>query len=262
MKRLVTSGLGGFPFVLDDLRFIESGILEAFKGVVSPYVGSLNQLVLSGCSMEVVGSNIVVSEGFFYHQNEIYYVPSQTHVDESKPYQYFDVNIAYDPSGNKQFQNGTTVQTYQVRTMKLIQSDILPTGFINFTDLENLHHRSFIAHGFQDNVGWTDLPGSSYVYPVPDGRPQFSKDVNGYVHFRGNWNHDDPDSSFIVGILPIGFRPELDIRFNYVSINIHNPQVQYSYEIVINATTGVIDITGNYFPVTLNCISFPSFKAM
>lgn len=262
MKRLVSTDLGGFPFVSDDLRFIESGVMEALSALVSPYIGSSNGLIISGCDRTIVGGNINISEGFIFLQGEIYYVPAQTVLDEGKTYNYFEVLENYDPAGEKQFQNSATHDTYAVRIAQIVQSDTLPVDAINYPNLDTVIGGAYKAMGFQEIKDWVNLPDARYVTPSVQGPAQIYRDRLGFVHFRGNWNHDDPGASFIIGTLPVGYRPDVDIVFNYLDAKSSNPATIFGYQISISASTGVIDVLGTNFPQEFEMMNFPSFLAV
>lgn len=135
------------------------------------------------------------------------------------------------------------------------QLDNETNGFQIYEAMQKLFGRSLATD-------WIDLPGASYIYPSAQGRAQILKDSNGFIHFRGVWSHDDPAPSMIVGTLPAGYRPELDIVFSYTTANVSNPSSVLSYEISISASTGVIDVSGSFSPQSIDCISFPSFLSV
>ncbi|MBN9293729.1 MAG: hypothetical protein J0G96_07110 [Flavobacteriia bacterium] len=133
MNRLTTTYNGGFNLKMNDFRWIETGLFEAFKGLASPLLNNNTQIILSGCSLSISGGTLTLTEGFIFLNNEVFFVPSQSEPDAGTTYKYFDVIESFDPSGLKEFKNGLTHDVYAIRRGKLIQSNTLPVGAVDYS---------------------------------------------------------------------------------------------------------------------------------
>lgn len=257
MKRFFTENNGGLPFVLDDLRWIESGNIEALKALITPYLApGQTQLILSGCEVTEDSGDLVVSEGYIYIDGEIYHCPVSSVLDEGLDHQFFSVEVLIDPAGDKVFQTTNTFSTYHNRVAVLSQDDDLPAGSVDISEVKTLQQRVYEMMGLVPVIPWTDLPGASYDYPTDEGRAQYMRDKNGVVYFRGIWSHEDPSSAPTLGTLPVECRPSVDIKFHYVY------PVVGPVSISIKAATGIVKIVDSVAPQEVKLSSFPPFHTL
>jgi hypothetical protein len=103
MNKLLTTGTGGEPIYLDDLRWNDDAYRAAMTGIILGLSGS-NDCIIQGC--DLVSSTI--SAGYILLSGEILRVDS--HI---KTNTYFAKVVTYDASGQTQFKDGTTHQVYQ-----------------------------------------------------------------------------------------------------------------------------------------------------
>jgi hypothetical protein len=135
MNKLITDIEGGFNLKMDDFRWIENGLIEALKGIVSPFVDENNIYILSGCELSITTNDITLTEGFVYWDGEIYYVPVQQQANLNKKFKYLQVDETFDPSGWRQFKDGIFHNIHAIRQLVLVQDSVLPTGTIPFTNI-------------------------------------------------------------------------------------------------------------------------------
>lgn len=121
MNNLKTDINGGFPFTLNDLRFVNAAQMEAFVGVIKAMIGNLPYAILQGCQYSVNPDGTGhINEGYVYFDNEIFYAPAQDVASQTSGGYFWDVVITYDHSGDKGFEiDGTVHPTYEVRRATL-----------------------------------------------------------------------------------------------------------------------------------------------
>lgn len=129
MNKLINTHNGGYPFVLDDLRFVDTSVRDAFKGVVSAVArptltndGFLfdNQDFPDSVS---VSNSWIFPETYCYLNGEIYLIPETTlnSLPATGKYYILETNITNSGTapGLKVFQDGLSHETYQIRSAKL-----------------------------------------------------------------------------------------------------------------------------------------------
>lgn len=117
MNRLKTNQSGGFPFVLDDLRFLDNAYRQAFTNIA--YAISLSDCILWGCDLSDDGTDITVTEGAVWLNGEILHVPEQT-ITYVPGHNYFlRLSASYDPNGLKTFADSNLYDTYELRVAEL-----------------------------------------------------------------------------------------------------------------------------------------------
>lgn len=112
MNKLISDINGGFPFVLDDLRWEQKAVREAFKGLLSIFP----DCKLSGCIAADNGSTYSCTEGYISLGGEVIYVPAQTVSAGADIEEYgWQISQTYDPSGLKVFEDAAAHDTYAIR---------------------------------------------------------------------------------------------------------------------------------------------------
>lgn len=123
MNRLVTTDNGGFPFVLDDLRWVlstdDAGLIEAFSSMLR----SISEnMILDGCVFSGdIESSGAITAGWIMLDGEIIKVDAQSGLVE--PNIYFNKVDTFDSAGNKQFEDATFHDTYK-KTRGVITSTV------------------------------------------------------------------------------------------------------------------------------------------
>lgn len=122
MNRLITSSVGGFPLVLDDLRFVwgqgdnAQGIYQALNNLLRNFG---EDFIVQGA--EESSGNI--AEGWVILDGELFKVDAHNRGSNT----HYSKVITFDDAGDKIFQNGTSAQTYQLnRAVVNVTSGNLP----------------------------------------------------------------------------------------------------------------------------------------
>lgn len=155
MKKLFTTDNGGFPFELDDLRWIGRGIDESFESFTKAFAkNDTGDYVLFGCVVSniVLGANSLtydITSGAIVINGEICLVESATGVtvtDPSFTNFYFDIDdTSFDATGNESFEDSSVHDTYQNRFAKIVGGSSLPTDRISYSQTTNHTLASKIA---------------------------------------------------------------------------------------------------------------------
>jgi hypothetical protein len=145
MNKLFNTDLGGYPFVLDDLRFESESVRSALKGSIFHLGGRKNDL--SDAIFMLPVKNTAVSEFppvpapetatvvdasvdwttpdmWVFMDGEFWFLPSQVLSTNVPTFSHYKVqkNIGFTgtPPGLKTFQSGDSNETYEVRTASLL----------------------------------------------------------------------------------------------------------------------------------------------
>jgi hypothetical protein len=140
MNNLKTTDLGGFPLKLDDFRFINNAVLEAFKGMMSMYdIADSHAVILSGCTRTSSSGTTSIAQGYISIGGEICFVPAHSYPDPTLGQnEYWMIDVSYDLAGYKHFQNTDPHNTYEVRVGKIQVSNIVPAGFTTYDNTKNV----------------------------------------------------------------------------------------------------------------------------
>jgi len=247
MNKLKTTDNGGFPFVLDDIRWIDNSVRDAFKGLVSGLgITASTSFKISGCVVSKVGSVYSWTEGYICLMGEILKVEAGSVTTPMQPWQqnyglYWQLDVSYDISGNKIFESGISYDTYEIRKGKLVYG-IFPTDQNNQIDYmphnaEYLHSKliklcsssellSIIsANELKEKLinseeawkGATLLNGYSNQ-GSPFAIVSYKKDILNVVHIKGLATKATPDYLPIFN-LPEGYRPAEERNIGGININ-------------------------------------------
>ena len=121
MNIFKTTDNGGLPFVLDDIRFEQEAVREAFLGLVTSWgVTSSDSYTLSGCVVTAGGGGTYnITAGYIALAGEIFKVDAQT--TAAVPFGEFlqwEVEETNDPTGLKTFFSAASFDTYKIRRLK------------------------------------------------------------------------------------------------------------------------------------------------
>jgi len=182
MNKFITTNNGGLPYVLDDIRFEQDAVREAFLGLVNSWgVANEESYILNGCEI-TVGATIDITAGHVVIQGEIYKVLAQSITATVPPGEelVFEVVTSFDPAGNKTFDSGATFDTYENRRAQLAYQTIGASNFKALT-APTIHRKIFEKTQQFEGVWQTiDLDGSTDVVQIdgsnneiaPNGTPQ------------------------------------------------------------------------------------------
>lgn len=165
MNKLKTTDVGGFPYVLDDIRFELDAVRKAFYGILTTWgINNEDSFILRGC-VTSIGANISITEGYVSILGEVYFVPAHS-ISLTVPSGQeaaFVVVSGFDPAGLKTFDSGGTFNTYELRTAIVQYETIAATNFELFgakTIDERIAIQSAPALGLWTTI---DLNGSADV---------------------------------------------------------------------------------------------------
>jgi hypothetical protein len=147
MNKFITTNNGGIPVVLDDLRWLlgqatsgNAGIYQLLTDMLLPYG---TDFVISGCVATGTPYPTALSEGWIMLNSEILKVDAQV---IAYPNYFYIKSSAYDSSGAKTTESGTTINTYfkpralanrSIGTLTAAGS-VSPLGFVGATNAEAL----------------------------------------------------------------------------------------------------------------------------
>lgn len=117
MDKLKTTDLGGFPFVLNDIRqFLgrltspaNHGIYQAFNNILG---GFGTDFIVQGCVLSGSTGAFSITEGWILLNSELIKVDAQGPFDEAVNGTFTKLTT-FDSRGNKEFLNGSIADTYE-----------------------------------------------------------------------------------------------------------------------------------------------------
>lgn len=235
MDKLKSTANGGFPIVLDDLRFEQKAVRDGLLGLLAGFcVTPGDSFVISGCKL-VAGNWL---PGWINLGGEICKFDGLPFVAAPTGYtNCFDVVVTYDATGNKVMQDTSTTQAYEVRkaTVVAIDNSLVSSYMVAYSDASPNILQTLIAKYGADvmslnmlkdlivpapvifqvgrgltNVGGTGLDDAAYGPNTQEASPalplRYWKDSLGYVNIQGNLKANATSSNEIIFQLPIGFR--------------------------------------------------------
>ena len=118
MDKLKTISVGGFPLVLDDLRWFfgrlgspNEGIYQAFNNILR---GFGDNQILQGVVVSGVTPNVAITEGWVILDGELLKVDADSGINTTTDNTFIkDPTSPFDSRGNKEFLNGSTAGTYE-----------------------------------------------------------------------------------------------------------------------------------------------------
>jgi len=119
LNKLLTNNtkVGGFPLVLDDLRWFlgqltapnQQGIYQAFNNLLR---GFGDDFIIQGCVLGGVSGAFTLTEGWILLDGELLKVDAQAAFDQAINNTFVKVTT-FDSRGNKTFQNAAIEDTYE-----------------------------------------------------------------------------------------------------------------------------------------------------
>ena len=162
MNKLLTEFTGGFPFLLNDLRFTDDAVRLAIKDIVNAICGE-GPVILAGCQFTQQPTYISVEEGAIFWQGEIWHVYPHNFTAPNPVLEppYWSFVTGNGPEGSRTFENAETNQVHQIRkavgsylpiegALGNIQWDVVP----RFSDVNNSTYNLTL-------VAASNLPGRS-----------------------------------------------------------------------------------------------------
>jgi hypothetical protein len=252
MNNLKTTYNGGFDLKLDDFRWIHSGVLSGFKGLMSTFgVDDQNTIILSGCERSLVSSTVSITEGYVSIGGEVCYVAAHSYPEPAVgEYEYWVINVTFDPTGLKSFEDSSSHETYEIRVGKIAVSNVVPAGHTVYSDAKTLAECIRIA---VNNKNWISFssPNSDDFYG-PGATPssavrRYFKDIDGFVHLRGEFYLDDISvaTNTTIGNLPVGFRPFYETVYSITMYSTVSASSFFKLKIQTNGDVVLLGAIGN-----------------
>ena len=231
MNKLITTNNGGFPFQLDDIRFLDSGFRDAINNLFSNFSDGSNaqSFIVSGCQISISGSTISVTEGWLYLGSEVVHFPAAS-IDTSG-YSVFYFGIVTNDTESRVFEDGNSYDVHQTRQAQLQVSAVSSIG-----SMEVSTSTPFVARRLDQLIAnkaslglATEQESVKYVGAV--GQPSFGasasvtgvgakeplgfwKDSQGNVHVQGYFRNTAQWATIFT--LPSDYRPA-----NQITLSLH-----------------------------------------
>lgn len=126
MKKLNTF-TGGHPLKLDDLAYLQAGVIDALKGVVDGLGTNSQNFILQG----VVVTTFTYTGGYIYFNGEIYPVDAGSVPPLGLGHQYYwQVDEVTESPSPTTYQNSVVRAVHVRRRMKLVEAAVLPVNAI------------------------------------------------------------------------------------------------------------------------------------
>lgn len=218
MNRLKTDLYGGYPFELDDLRWMEEGIIAVLEAMLRAYeLNPDSGYILTGMNYTHLGGEIYdVTEGWMLIGGELCYFPAAAGINAGvgSPHYYKNVSLAFD--GNETFEDASVQDTYYRNTARFSTSALPAT------------HTLFECERFGDVVlrlaETPNIPAWTYIDPG-DTENSWASDPTHIVRWR-KMSHFIELHGKVLGTLatadqmfglPFGYRPDEVITVKVIS---------------------------------------------
>ena len=192
MNKLDTSNNGGMPVELDDLEWLDTAYRDAWKGLLSAFGNTLpTSFKLSGCIVTVAGNTYSWTAGYIALEGEILKVDAGSVTVSNMHSAKWLLQETYDISGNDQFFDTNSYDTYQIRRGILVDTPLIappPYMIYNAPYLRDIIQSYFPTEENWHNIGDTLEPSfqnSWDNYNNGFGVARFKKDVYGWVCLEG-----------------------------------------------------------------------------
>jgi len=231
MNQLRTNTNGGFPFVLDDLRWMDSAYRDTFTSIFSYLkdagLGSgvpQTSFIISGCEIVHNAPNYDIAAGYIVRVGEIFKVEAHS-ISDSLPNTYqWKAVLGYDGSGTKTLQGGGTYDAYEIRMAEVLNQALVPSTYYMPMDAVRLPYAlaaEMVARigaqlgAFSNlslNGSWTDESTGTY------GVARYRQEL-GRIHTRGRIKITSSltaGSAYLMFTYPVGKRPGKQIECGFV----------------------------------------------
>jgi hypothetical protein len=234
--QLDLSNVGGMPFELDDLDYLQNGVNEAFKDLLSTFD---NSFVLTGCEVTTAVPNYNVSAGIIVLEGEVLPFAGGSIAISINP-TYFELAATFDPAGNEVFQDTNTFDTYAIRSVVLATAGVQPANTLLISPRITIHDiirqkaGASTAAQVALTTNWTALTLTGSATSIVT--PEYMVKDDGQVLFRGSFQTSG-GSGFMVsaGGLPSTVRPGQNKGF----VNITDSPLSGSATCEIQAGGGI-----------------------
>ncbi|MBK6611833.1 MAG: hypothetical protein IPI59_15700 [Sphingobacteriales bacterium] len=173
---------GGHPLVIEDFLFLQSAYRDGFKAAMQMFSATYS-FIMSGCELTPPNSSTVnISEGFVYHNGEIWFVGSG--VNLPKATLVLNPDIAYQAPNPIPYASGANVNVKEVR--KMLPATSLEAGGIVFSELKSFWQLLHAKSNSWVNIGTLEIPLEPNITIDTLIPPKFRRNVIGEICFAGN----------------------------------------------------------------------------
>jgi hypothetical protein len=131
MKKFKTTGIGGLPIVLDDLRWTNEALKEVIGAIVSDTLIA-TPVIIKGCvydaDMLSDTNQLIMTAGYVYMDGEIFAADAVNLTLAAAEQFYWNIVTTFDAAGLKVFQNSSSQDTYEIRKLEVLKADPVPGG--------------------------------------------------------------------------------------------------------------------------------------
>jgi len=255
MNKLLTNINGGFPFVLDDIRFNDAAYRDAFKAVMKAFdINGTDRFIITGCEVASTLTTHNIAPGWIYYDGEIYAVDAQSITIQVGPGSgyYFAPIVTYDPAGNKTFEDGTQHDTYEVRKAKVYFGTMPSNALLMISPrLIDLSAKYAAEHliDYLEDVNLVGQPGQPPFAPgwssgANDEPLGFFKDRQNTVVIQGVAGRNFYISNVVFN-LPAGYLPQKPRKFICIGTDTANNKISVSANVLTNGNVIVNNVTNN-----------------
>ncbi|MEO8589489.1 MAG: hypothetical protein ABI432_08985 [Flavobacteriales bacterium] len=272
MDKLDTSLVGGFPFDLNDVEWLQNAIRGPFKGVADAFGPGY---VLSGCEVTDLGAGTyAITAGWVVLLGELfeYEGTAGTSLPGGIALYSFAADQTLDPSGVEVFEDISSQNAYIKRRAVLgitgVVPDMTPVVGMRLVDriTEMLAYEVPGPWHILDDPGEPAL-GGGYFQGSGAQRVMFRKEPGGIIRIKGILNAASVGvSNGVAFTLPAGFRPTTGLPLTGVLVKpaLLSPVNAHRYAYLTSSGDFVV-----YLPVSdpadlvdiYNLANFPTFFA-
>jgi hypothetical protein len=219
MKTLVTTNNGGFPFELNDIRFLQDATADCLKAITQIIGGETNKsYIISGVNLGFDGSNEYSTEpGYISLKGEICRVDSSVINVPTGQIPYWGYLDEFDVAGSKTFQNGSTFDTYKERKAQLLYDTMPPVGYVPInlpSAMEIINMQTVNSDANLTGNNWTNLTINTQWNAVE--ALAYRKNKLGYIELKGVVKSVTilTPSGYVIATLPPEYCPIRDYFFS------------------------------------------------
>lgn len=215
MNLLQTNYNGKMPLELDDIRWEQDAVRDAFYGLISAFgIDPIDSFKLSGCDVTISGSTYNCTEGYICLNGEVLKVDAHSISFNPVTQQgAFKLDVSYDPAGLEVFEDSSSHETYEVRKGKLEAITIVVPNTTRMlynaqTIYEVVVTKIKALDGAWMNIGSGGQPAFEAGWSNAGGAYEvvsYKKDAFGNVFLKGVATSVTPIGTIFS--LPAGYRP-------------------------------------------------------
>ena len=173
---------------------------------------------LSGCIVTQNGTTYTTTAGYICLNGEVLKVDAHSVTIPFLHTAKWDLDVSYDISGNEQFFDTTSHDTYQIRRGKLFSTvSTIPITYMPYNARylsDIITSMNPIEAAWQNVTGGIGFNANNPPYTDdPTYLARFKKDLSGWICLGGMIANGSIGSSIIAFTLPVGYRPALDMHF-------------------------------------------------